>query len=526
MPAEMRKARWILIVLALVLVFVLQVILTRVLPVATGYAAKIACSAVFVSGRPLEQVKVTDLEGFRFVTLDVVERAGEVRAHVLWLAGTAAVHRPGLGCTLVHDMSTATLHAQDIFRADERAPQAFELVDAYDPVLTSSLGVDRQAMERAIYDAFDEPRDAAPTRTRAVVVLYRGFLVGEGYRVGLGPKTPLLGWSMTKSVLSALIGRAVKQGLLPDLDEPVPISRWHESERRPITWRHLLWMSSGLRFDETYQPPSDATRMLFIAEDAASVALSAPLAHPPGSHWSYSSGTTNILSLLLRRVLGDTRYHAYPYRALFDPLGLEHAVIEPDASGTYVASSFMYATAREWAKIGQLHLQDGMWRGERLLPEGWVDFVTSPAPAAPEREYGAHWWLNLGPAEAPERRALPSVSPDAYFMDGYEGQAVVVVPSRHAVVVRLGQTPPEADFDLDRFVARVLSALPHPEAKTRSRSPRFGALETAGSSSSPLLAGGPDHAASARRRGRAVSAAKRASKPTAVAVNPAVSPHQ
>jgi CubicO group peptidase (beta-lactamase class C family) len=442
--------------------------LSRVAPLGTSYAAKIACSAVFVSGRELAEVEAEDLAHLWYVAVDIDEGERLARAHLVWLARATAVWRPGQGCTLVHQHTPESLRAQALFPERARAPRAYELVDAHDPVLTSSLGVDRVRMERALVDAFSEPDATRPRRTRAVVVLYRGFLVAEGYRVGFHRDMPLLGWSMTKSVLATLVGRAAHLGLLPPLDAPAPLEAWAFDDRRAITWKHLLRMSSGLAFEEAYGPLADAADMLFLSEDAARVAADAPLVHPVGTHFAYSSGTTNILSLLLRRELGDGRYHAFPYRELFDRMGLEHAVLEPDASGTYVGSSFMYATAREWALLGQLYLQDGVWEGERLLPEGWVDFVRTPAPAAPRRGYGAHFWLNLGPDTEPGPRPLPSAPPDAFWMDGFEGQAVVLIPSREAVIVRLGQTPAGGDWDLDRFVGQVLAALPRPPTPARA----------------------------------------------------------
>ena len=474
---------------------------TKVAALPTHYSAKIACSAVFVSGRDLDAIRATDLQAMSYVRVQVDRSAQIVRAHILGLAGATAVYRPGQGCTLVHAQTPAMLRAQSLHPVDQRNPVRLRLVDAHDPVLTSSLGVDRRKLEAALVEAFDEPSEERPRRTRAVVVLYRGFLVAEGYREGLSPRTPLSGWSMTKGVLATLYGRALREGLLEDLDQPAEVAGWARDERRSITLRHLLQMSSGLRFEEAYGLLSDATDMLFLTEDAAQLAVKSPLEHPPGTHFAYSSGTTNILSRLLRQSLGETRYHAFPYEALFDPLGLRYAVMELDAAGTFVASSFMYATAREWARLGQLHLQDGVWEGRRLLPEGWVEFVTQPAPAAQDRQYGAHWWLNVGPLDRPEDRPLPSAPPDAYFMDGFEEQAVVVVPSRQAVIVRLGQTPPNGDWQLDAFVGRVLGGLPE-------------------------AVSGDVRGQSARRTGLEVSPRKRASKPRAVAVNPAVSPHQ
>jgi CubicO group peptidase (beta-lactamase class C family) len=227
-------------------------------------------------------------------------------------------------------------------------------------------------------------------------------------------------------------------------------------------------MSSGLAFEERYGAGAEATEMLFRTADMAAFAAARPLAHAPGTVWSYSSGTTNILSGLVRRSFGgdDRAYLEFPRRALFEPLGMRSAVLETDASGTFVGSSFLYATARDWARFGLLYLHDGVVQpgsppaspsGTRLLPEGWVDFARRPAPAAPKGQYGAQWWLN--PGARPEDRVMPSLPPDLFYAQGFQEQSVVVVPSRGAVIVRLGLTNDESAWNLEAFVAEVLAAL-------------------------------------------------------------------
>ncbi|NJD05051.1 MAG: serine hydrolase, partial [Methylococcaceae bacterium] len=179
---------------------------------------------------------------------------------------------------------------------------------------------------------------------------------------------------------------------------------------------------------------------------------------PPGSHWYYASGTSNILSRLIRSTVGDDRYRDLPRTALFAPLGMGGAVMERDGSGDYVASSFMYATARDWGKLGQLYLQDGIWQGKRILPEGWVRYSTTPAPADPARQYGAHLWLQVPDSMiGADRVPLPA---DSFHAIGFESQFVTVVPSRRVVLVRLGLTRHPGSWRQDRWVAQVLAALP------------------------------------------------------------------
>jgi len=269
---------------------------------------------------------------------------------------------------------------------------------------------------------------------------------------------------MSKSVAALLAGVLVGEGRLA-VDAPAPLAAWRASAdaRGAITVAQLLQMSSGLAFDEDYANPlSDVVVMLFGTGDAAGFAAAKPLAHAPGSHWAYASGTTNVLMRVLRERIGDERaYLGLPRRALLDRIGASGTLIEADAAGTFVGSSLVYATARDWARFGLLVLDDGAWNGARVLPEGWVRFMTAAAPAAPEREYAAHWWLKLDPNRGPKGkpRRLPH---DAFHAAGHGGQYVTVVPSRRAVIVRLGHSVDRGAWDQDAFAARVLAGLAAP----------------------------------------------------------------
>jgi CubicO group peptidase (beta-lactamase class C family) len=332
--------------------------------------------------------------------------------------------------------------------------------------VAAAAGADDSArLSRALDDAFSEPDPARPRRTRAVVVVRGGRIVAERYAPGFGPETPLLGWSMTKSVINALCGILVREGRL-DVSAPARVPEWSRADdpRRAITVDLLLRQSSGLRWNEVYESsPFDSSviAMLYGAghRDMAAFAASQPLAHPPGSVWSYSSGTTLILSRILLSVIGSAaEYHAFPGRELFERIGMKSALLEPDASGTFVGSSYSYATARDWARFGLLYLRDGTWEGTRVFPAGWVDYTRTPAPAAPHGEYGAHFWLNAGAVD----RGVPSPDPrapaDLFYASGHDGQVVAVVPSRDLVIVRAGLTPEDGRYDVNGFVAEVAAA--------------------------------------------------------------------
>jgi CubicO group peptidase (beta-lactamase class C family) len=296
-----------------------------------------------------------------------------------------------------------------------------------------------------------------------VVVVQDGRLVAERYAAGVAVDAPLLSWSMGKSVTMALVGALVGDGRL-DLPAPAPVPEWRApgDPRGAITLDQLLRQSSGLAFDETYGAVNDVSRMLFTRPDTGAFAAAMPLAAPPESVWSYSSGTSNIVARIVRDVFaGDlAAMRRYANERLFDPVGMTSALFEPDASGTFIGSSFVFMTARDWARFGELFRRDGVWDGQRILPDGWVRYAITPTPAAPLGSYGAHWWLDAGEVDAPERRPWPQLPPETYAARGHSGQWVVVVPSARLVVVRLGLTLPDLEDDgTQELVAELLAAL-------------------------------------------------------------------
>jgi CubicO group peptidase (beta-lactamase class C family) len=418
-----------LVVGLVVVVGAVGLYLGPIAPIATGYAAKISCSGVFVSGRSLEDVQgdLPDNPLVPFLRARADEVAGELRVSLLGLWPSTAFHTPGLGCTLA-DERPSFAAPDPVVLEDAGAP--WPVGNA--PVAALPDDVDADALESAIATAFTEDDPEGRQRnTRAVVVVRDGELLAERYGDGFDADTPLLGWSMAKSVANTLIGHAVLEGQL-QLDEPVLRPGW-EDERAAITLEHLLTMTSGLSFEEVYDPGTDATRMLFTPQDTGAYGASQPLIHEPGAVWSYSSGTTNVLCDVAQEATGSGVELAH--EVVFAPLGMTSAVLEPDASGGLVCSSFLYATARDWARFGQLYLDDGVWQGERLLPPGWVEASFTPVATATDTPYGYQWWLNEGPDGS---LRMPSVPADAAWASGNEGQQVVVIPSQGLVVVRLG----------------------------------------------------------------------------------------
>jgi CubicO group peptidase (beta-lactamase class C family) len=410
-------------------------------PVATGYAAKTSCSGHFVSGRTVEDVQ-GDLPSnplVPFLRTGTDESAGTVRTSLLGLWPSTAWHTPGLGCTLAD--------GDPGFVAAPRPTPA----DPFDAGAEPPAGV-AAALDRAF--AEDLP-DGAEKNTRAVVVLQDGQLVAERYAEGFDAETPLLGWSMTKSVANAIVGRLVHEGRL-DVGADHLRPEWEGDRRAGLTLEQLRPMASGLAFEEVYDPDTDATNMLFTPGDTGAYAAAKELVADPGTRWSYSSGTTNIICDVAAEAAGIDGVRLAP-ELVFEPLGMASAVLEPDASGGPVCSSFMYATARDWARFGQWFLQGGAWEGEQLLPEDWVTWSTTPVDLDTEAPYGAQWWLNEGPDG--ELR-MPDAPADAFWASGNEGQQVVVLPSQDMVVVRLGLTQDVGgvDWGLEPLLADLVAA--------------------------------------------------------------------
>lgn len=440
--------------------------LIRSAPIGTGYAAKMLCSGVFVSGREPESLWETDLELMHdnLVRGRVDYEKKSARAYVFgFLFKQTAVYNEGCGCTLLIETDRDELKERckaDIQTPSEKADTLEWPMGDVVNLENVPAGIDRDQLESTIDWAFSEEDKEVPVRTRAVLVIYDGRIVAERYAKGYTKDTPLLGWSMTKSVTSALIGILVREGKI-DIYQPAPVKEWQApgDPRAEITTDQLLRMSSGLEFREEYEenPDTDAGYMYFTTHDMAGFAANKKLEAPPGTKFNYSSGTTLLLSKIIRETVGGSfqDYLSFPRRELFDKLGMTSAVIETDPSGTMVGAGFMYATARDWARFGLLYQNGGIWQGERVLPEGWVDYTRTPS--ATSEEYGAQFWLNNGGDD----RWMPNCPEDIYSAWGHEGQFVTIAPSRKTIIVRLGQTFDETkNWDHDYFVSGILKAMP------------------------------------------------------------------
>lgn len=456
----MRRAVLVVGVLIVALAIGAAWYLAPIGPIATGYAAQVGCGVHLIADRPVDEV-IPELPDNPLVPLLRVESPGDGTFHadLLGLYDSVAVQTEDGGCRLVDPDDAAALAS-----TDPRPVQggADDLTVPSDPTAAATAaGFETAALTAAVDGAFTED-DAPDTEvgTRAVVVVHDGTVVAERYADGFDADTPLLGWSMGKSVANAIAGTMVRDGLVT-LDDSALWPGWSDDPtdaRVDITLDHLLTMTDALAFEEVYDPDTDATRMLFRPGDTAAYAAEQPLVGTPGRVWSYSSGTTNLLCDVLARAEGGDP-STLAARRVFAPLSMTSAVMGTDTSGDPVCSSYGYATARDWARFGQLYLQDGVWAGDRLLPVGWVDDTTTPVDLPTENPYGAQWWLNT---DADGTTRMPSVPGDAFWASGNEGQHVVVLPSDDLVVVRLGLTRgyDGIDWGLEALLRGVLDAAP------------------------------------------------------------------
>ncbi len=433
--------------------------------VATGFVADVICSETFVSGLDPQRTfaeTMAAMPGTGLITWAMNAEVDRVRKDVtvtlFGLGRSHAVYREGLGCTLEH----GTPPVDVALSPDDRQPALLPEIAGSSIVLAQNAEI-----KAAIDRAFDEPASSPPRRTRAVVVMKDGRIIGERYADGVGIDTPLLGFSMTKSVISALTGILVRQGKLK-LDGPAPVAAWQNPDdpRHAITVDQLLRHTAGLALGSSLQASlgsafEPVNRMKFSEYDMAAYAATIPLATAPGTVWNYHDGNTILLAHLIRNAVGGNPADTLRFarRELFAPLGMSNVTLQLDGSGTVEGSSEMLASARDWARFGQLYLNDGMAGGKRILPEGWVNYSASPTPNA-WVGIGAGFWTNRGDSFGATYRREHGWPRDAFFAKGTIGQYAIVIPSERLVIVRLGRspnTPPNADgvFDLVRDVVEA-----------------------------------------------------------------------
>ena len=452
MSKTLKRIIWGVFITLGVAIICFAVYLNSLMPIITGYAAKNLCSDVFVSNRKAGDIEAVDLN-FSFIkfTRNVINyNEKSVTSHFLW-GKSKAIYRTGFGVTLLRDVTEEKLLKSKYPSGSEPCYSQDTIKWPLGDILpVKNTDIDtiklREISKKLITD------NAYNGNAFAFIVLHKGIPVAESYKPQFNQKTRLLSWSMAKSFINAMVGILVKEGKL-DILKPTGLEEWKNDERSKITLNDLMQMQSGLKWNEDYGNRSDVTLMLHCESDMGYFALERPEAYTPGTHWYYSSGTTNIVSKLIRRQFSnDSTYYVFANNQLFNKIGMPDAVFEVDPSGTRVGSSYLYATARDYARFGLLFENDGVFNGERILPEGWVKY-TSTASSASNGVYGSFFWLNRS-------KRLPSAPEDMFACDGHDGQHIYILPTQQLVIVVLGYSPTSrGGMDTDRLLKDILDTL-------------------------------------------------------------------
>lgn len=437
------------ILLALVLILALVIYLNYPkLNIISGYASKYMASSVTIGNHNPDYIKKNDLAMplIEMAETTYDDQESSASASVYGLMTRKTIDRQGLGSVLVnseHPQGELYIQPQRNF-SEIAKPYPYGHLPAKDTIFEN---INYDQLQKAGAMAFGNPE---VQKTRTLAIVYKGHLIYEDYVEGFDKDTPVLGWSMTKSILATCFGILEHQGKLKTA-WPAPITEWEKDERKNITLNHLLRMQSGLEWSEDYSGISDVTKMLFLDSDMTLAQRNKKAVAKPTEVWNYSSGTTNLLSGILRQQFrSQQEYLDFPYQALIDKVGAHSMLIEADLEGNYVGSSYGWASTRDWARLGQLYLNKGEWNGEQLFAPEWVDYITTPT-ALSKGTYGAHFWLN---AEG----KFPDVPRNLYSMNGFQGQYVFMIPSKDLVVVRTGLAE-YPEFDINGFLSQLIAAV-------------------------------------------------------------------
>lgn len=421
------------------------------LNIVTGFASKSVASGVFLANRTQESVEKGDNDFLPISKaknkVNLSERS--ITSNIFGLKKRKAIYVDGLGAILVN----GDFDPKKKFDIPKRnkAPKNLPFPYGVLPQIDNKfVNIDYKVLNEAVNNAFDKG-DEKLKRTRSVLVVYKDQIIAEKYADGFDKNTLMLGWSMTKSIAATMYGILQKKGLM-DINSVTGIPEWQNDDRKNITYNDLLHMNSGLEWVEDYNDISDVTSMLFMEQDMGKVQMRKDLIGKTNATWNYSSGTTNLLSGYLLRKQFNTHqeYLDFWYAELLDKIGMHSAIIEPDLAGNYVGSSYGWATTRDWAKFGLLYLYKGNWNGDQIFDPEWAKYVSTPTNGS-NGKYGAHFWLNA------EGR-YPDVPKDLYSCNGFQGQWVLIIPSKELVIVRTGLVE-YPDFDLNGFIKGIIESI-------------------------------------------------------------------
>lgn len=413
----------------------------KYLPIATGFAAKIMASALFIGHRDLADVRKNELKKTWFVKLKVDLKQKMVTGSILGLFKKESRFHPIIGCQLNPSPIKLSLN-----RINENKSTNL-------PITYNS------EIQDIVKNAFLENDIKKPLNTRAILVVYEGKVIAENYAEGYNKDIPQAGWSLAKSITNAITGVLVKQKGI-DIYENVQ-SDWLKNNQHQYSIDQLLRMEAGLQFAD-FQDKFELAKMLFNYPDVFDFGQNLVQNSLENFTWRYSSVYSNILSGILKNYFKTQEaYLAFPYQMLFRKLGMHNTSLEIDPSGNFVGSSFVYASPQDYAKFGLLYLNDGKWNGEQILPKGWVSYSHSASEIDKYAQYGAHFWRNAKMPVPGKIRHWPNLPSDLFYASGYQGQNIIIIPSKKTVIVRLGLTFDYERWNLGELVDDILGNLPY-----------------------------------------------------------------
>lgn len=428
-------------------------------------SAKVFCSALFVSGRKPEEAIVHSLTMFlpeaerSFVKYTIDDKQKTVTMSYNDTLSRSAMYHGDCGCIINTKNGLAFTPPVITSTLPDASTQPWPMGDVADKAKTP-LAIHPDSLKKATETAF-----APNTYTAAFLVIHNGKIIAEQYGNDAHANMQLESWSMGKSITALLIGRMIQEGYFK-LDDRAPVPAWQQEgdPRKEIRIKDLLQMSSGLHFI-AHMDPEAATYTQYLdhwyiytgAVDAFAYSYSRPLQYPVGTTGRYRNCDPLTAGFIIRKTCEENRmnYHQYPQQHLFDKIGIRKQVLETDPYGNFLLSGYDYGTARNWGRLGLLCLQDGVWNGERLLPEGFVDFISSPAPSWDPPRYGGFFWINTDTFPIKEK---------AYYAAGAGGQYTIIIPEKNLVVVRMGHFngSSEGTRSLGRALATIVNNINQP----------------------------------------------------------------
>ncbi|MFT4697486.1 MAG: CubicO group peptidase (beta-lactamase class C family) [Flavobacteriaceae bacterium] len=442
--------KYILLIIVLVIAYFAFTTYPK-LDLVSGFSSKSVASHLFIANRSQAFTEAEDnnIPSIGLATNEVNLNGNYVLSNAFGIKERKALYREGLGAVLLpEDASEENLFKEIPFRNKTKSnlPFPYGNLAQKDTVFEN---VDYTLLKKSVHEAFVDKEEEIQ-KTRSVLVVYKDQIIAEEYADDFNKESVMLGWSMTKSITSAVLGVLEKQEKV-QLEQTNLFPEWKDDERASVSLKNLLNMNSGLAWEEDYSIICDVTRMLFLTPDMSEIQKAKLLEGESNNSWNYSSGTTNLLSGFIRDQFNSQQeYLDFWYQELIDKIGMHSMILETDFTGNYVGSSYGWATTRDWAKFGLLYLHEGNWAGEQIINKSWVDFTKEPTQGS-DGVYGGHFWLNAG-------EKFPDVPKDMYSCNGFQGQYVFIIPSKDLVVVRTGLKP-NPDFNVNQFLRGIISSI-------------------------------------------------------------------